>query len=47
VNDETAQKAAEAALQRATPLSNNRYKVHLAQVAVKRAILKAAHGGVA
>jgi len=47
VNEETAQRAAEAALQRATPLTNNRYKVHLAQVALKRAILKATHGGVA
>ena len=44
-NEETAQKAAEAALRRATPLSNNGYKVQLARVALKRAILKAAHGG--
>src|SRR6266852_3028121 len=47
VSEETAQKAAEAALRRATPLSNNGYKVQLARVALKRAILKAAHGGAA
>jgi xanthine dehydrogenase YagS FAD-binding subunit len=47
VNEESAQKAAEAALQRATPLSSNGYKVQLARVALKRAILKAAHGGAA
>jgi xanthine dehydrogenase YagS FAD-binding subunit len=43
-NNETAQKAAEAALRNAKPLSHNEYKVRLAQVAVKRAILKAAGG---
>jgi len=43
-NKETAQKAAEAALRDAKPLSHNEYKVRLAQVAVKRAILKAAGG---
>ena len=42
VNEETAQKAADAALQNATPLSHNGYKVQLARVALKRAILKAA-----
>ena len=47
VNEESAQKAAEAALQHATPLSSNGYKVQLARVALKRAILKAAHGGAA
>jgi xanthine dehydrogenase YagS FAD-binding subunit len=47
VNEETAQKAAEAALQGAKPLSNNGYKVQLARVALKRAILKAGHGGAA
>jgi xanthine dehydrogenase YagS FAD-binding subunit len=43
-NDATAQKAAEAALRNAKPLSQNAYKVQLARVAVKRAILKAAGG---
>ena len=42
INADTAQKAAEAALQNAKPLSQNAYKVQLARVAVKRAILKAA-----
>jgi xanthine dehydrogenase YagS FAD-binding subunit len=44
VSDETAQKAATAALSSAKPLSGNAYKVQLARVAVKRAILKAAGG---
>jgi xanthine dehydrogenase YagS FAD-binding subunit len=47
VNEETAQKAADAALEKAKPLSQNAYKVQLARVAVKRAILKAASGGAA
>jgi xanthine dehydrogenase YagS FAD-binding subunit len=47
VNQETAQKAALAALSGAKPLSDNAYKVQLARVAVKRAILKAASGGAA
>jgi xanthine dehydrogenase YagS FAD-binding subunit len=47
VNEETAQKAADAALKNAKPLSNNGYKVQLARVALKRAILKAARGGAA
>jgi xanthine dehydrogenase YagS FAD-binding subunit len=41
-NEETATKAAVAALAGARPLSQNGYKVQLARVAVKRAILKAA-----
>ena len=45
VNDETAQIAAKAALENAKPLSHNAYKVQLARVALKRAILKA--GGAA
>jgi xanthine dehydrogenase YagS FAD-binding subunit len=45
VSEETAQAAAEAALRDAKPLSHNAYKVQLAKVAVKRAILKA--GGAA
>jgi len=44
VNKEVAQKAAEAALSKATPLSHNVYKVRLAKVAVTRAILKASGG---
>jgi xanthine dehydrogenase YagS FAD-binding subunit len=44
VNESTAQKAAEAALSNAKPLSQNAYKVQLARVALKRAILKAAGG---
>jgi xanthine dehydrogenase YagS FAD-binding subunit len=47
VNKDSAQKAADAALANATPLSQNAYKVQLARVAVKRAILKAASGGAA
>ncbi len=38
----TAEKAAEAAIEGAKPLSRNRYKVQLARVAVKRALLAAA-----
>jgi len=47
LDQETAQKAAEAAVKDAKPLSHNEYKVQLARVAVKRAILKAASGGAA
>lgn len=47
VNEQTAQQAAEAALKNARPLSQNTYKVQLARVALKRAILKAASGGAA
>ncbi len=42
VSSETAEAAGEAAIASATPLSNNEYKVQLAKVAVKRAILRAA-----
>jgi xanthine dehydrogenase YagS FAD-binding subunit len=42
VTAETAEVAGEAAVASATPLSNNEYKVQLAKVAVKRAILRAA-----
>ena len=45
LNEETAKAAAEAALKNATPLSQNAYKVQLAKVSLKRAILKA--GGAA
>jgi len=44
INEDTAKKAAEAALASAKPLSQNAYKVQLARVALKRAILKAAGG---
>jgi xanthine dehydrogenase YagS FAD-binding subunit len=46
INKDTAQRAAEAALTNVKPLSHNAYKVQLARVALKRAILKAASGGV-
>ena len=39
ISESTAQAAADAALAGATPLSQNRYKVQLAKVAVKRALL--------
>ena len=44
LNEETAQAAGEAAVSQAKPLSHNGYKVQLARVAVKRAILQAAQG---
>ncbi len=47
VNKETAQNAADAALSKANPLSQNAYKVKLAKVALTRALLKAASGGAA
>jgi xanthine dehydrogenase YagS FAD-binding subunit len=47
ISEEVAKAAADAALRSATPLSHNAYKVQLARVAVKRAILKAASGGAA
>jgi xanthine dehydrogenase YagS FAD-binding subunit len=43
VTAETAEAAGEAAISNASPLSNNGYKVQLAKVAVKRAILRAAN----
>lgn len=46
VNEEEADAAGKAAVRHATPLSMNGYKVQLARIAVKRAILNAAHGGV-
>ena len=45
ISDDVATAAANAALANAKPLSHNRYKVQLARVALKRAILKA--GGAA
>jgi xanthine dehydrogenase YagS FAD-binding subunit len=44
IDDDTAWEAGKAALSKATPLSKNAYKVQLARVAVKRAILRAAKG---
>ncbi len=45
VSEETAAKAGEEAVRGARPLSQNAYKVQLARVAVKRALLAAARGG--
>jgi xanthine dehydrogenase YagS FAD-binding subunit len=47
ISEEGAKAAAEAALQNAKPLSHNAYKVQLAKVALKRAMLTAASGGAA
>lgn len=44
ISDETAMAAANAALAGAKPLSMNKYKITLAKVAVKRALLQAANG---
>jgi xanthine dehydrogenase YagS FAD-binding subunit len=44
INTQTAGEAAQAALSHAKPLSQNSYKVQLARVCLKRAILKAAGG---
>lgn len=45
ITEEVAQAAAEAAISKATSLGRNRYKIQLARVAVKRAILEAGRGG--
>ena len=45
VSEGVADDAGKAAVSKATPLSRNGYKVQLARVAVKRAILRAAQGG--
>jgi len=47
ISEDTAQRAAAAALRNAKALSHNSYKVQLARVAVKLALLKAASGGAA
>jgi len=47
VSQASASEVARVALEGATPLSQNRYKVQLARVAVKRALLKAATGRMA
>jgi xanthine dehydrogenase YagS FAD-binding subunit len=44
VDEDVAWEAGKSALSKATPLSKNAYKVQLARVAVKRAILRAAKG---
>jgi xanthine dehydrogenase YagS FAD-binding subunit len=44
ITEEVAAEAGKAALAKATPLSRNAYKVQLARVAVKRALLEAARG---
>jgi xanthine dehydrogenase YagS FAD-binding subunit len=44
-NEQTAKAAGEAALKNARALSGNAYKIQLARVAVKRAVLEAARGG--
>jgi xanthine dehydrogenase YagS FAD-binding subunit len=44
IDEDVAWEAGKAALSKATPLSRNAYKVQLARVAVKRAILRAAKG---
>jgi xanthine dehydrogenase YagS FAD-binding subunit len=46
VTQETAGEAGKAAMEGATPLSQNRYKVQLTRVAVKRALLMAATGRI-
>jgi xanthine dehydrogenase YagS FAD-binding subunit len=45
VNQETALEAGKAAVRQAHPLSQNAYKVQLARVAVRRALLRAVQGG--
>ena len=45
MGEASADEAGKAAVSRATPLSKNAYKLKLARVAVKRAILAAAKGG--
>ena len=47
ISEDVAKAAADGALQSAKPLSHNAYKVQMAKVALKRAILKAASGGAA
>jgi xanthine dehydrogenase YagS FAD-binding subunit len=46
VTQAVAAEVAKAALEGATPLSQNRYKVQLARVAVKRAVMMAALGKI-
>jgi xanthine dehydrogenase YagS FAD-binding subunit len=44
LTEDVAMEAGKAAVSKATPLSKNAYKVQLARVAVKRALLRAAKG---
>jgi len=44
LTEEVADAAGKAAVSKATPLSQNGYKVQLARVAVKRALMRAAKG---
>ena len=44
INEDVAWQAGKAALSKATPLSKNAYKVQLARVAIKRAVLRAVNG---
>ncbi|MEJ2007247.1 MAG: FAD binding domain-containing protein [Acidobacteriota bacterium] len=44
ISEEVADEAGKAAVSKATPLSQNGYKVQLARIAVKRALLRAAKG---
>ena len=44
ISENSASRAGDVAVKKATPLSQNAYKVQLGRVAVKRAILKAAYG---
>ena len=46
ISEAAAESAARAAIEEATPLSGNEYKVYQAKAAVKRAILRAAGGPV-
>ena len=46
IDEDSAKEAGKIALNDATPLSKNSYKVNLAQVAIKRAILDASLGGL-
>jgi xanthine dehydrogenase YagS FAD-binding subunit len=45
INEDTAKAAGDAAVAGAKSLSGNGYKIQLARVAVKRALLRAAEGG--
>jgi xanthine dehydrogenase YagS FAD-binding subunit len=47
ISEETASRAGDVGVRNASSLSHNAYKIQLARVAIKRAILKAASGGAA
>ena len=46
IDEDSVKEAGKIALNEATPLSKNSYKINLAQVAIKRAILDASLGGL-